>query len=100
MITQDNLHTAANLDVLVQGGTAPYNYTWNTGATTEDLVGITEEGIYEVNITDANGCQLNIGTYVAFEAASIEEAAPASFELYPNPNNGNGTITWANAAVG
>jgi hypothetical protein len=98
MITQDNLHTSANLDVFVQGGTAPYTYTWNTGASTEDLVGITTEGVYEVNVTDANGCQLNIGTYVAFEAASIEEEN-AQFELYPNPNNGNGTITWTNAEV-
>ena len=98
MITQDNLHTTVNLDVFVQGGTAPYTYTWNTGASTEDLVGITTEGVYEVNVTDANGCQLNIGTYVAFEAASIEEEN-AQFELYPNPNNGNGTITWTNAEV-
>ena len=98
MITQDNLHTTANLDVFVQGGTAPYTYTWNTGASTEDLVGITTEGVYEVNVTDANGCQLNIGTYVAFEAASIEEEN-AQFELYPNPNNGNGTITWTKAEV-
>jgi hypothetical protein len=98
MITQDNLHTTANLDVFVQGGTAPYTYTWNTGANTEDLVGITTEGVYEVNVTDDNGCQLNIGTYVAFEAASIQEEN-AQFELYPNPNNGNGTITWTNAEV-
>ena len=98
MITQDNLFTAANLDVFVQGGSAPYTYEWNNGESTEDLVGITTEGVYEVNVTDAYGCQLNIGSYVALETASIVEET-ASFELYPNPSNGNGTITWNNATV-
>lgn len=98
MITQDNLFTAANLDVFVQGGSAPYTYEWNNGESTEDLVGITTEGVYEVNVTDAYGCQLNIGSYVALETASIVEET-ASFELYPNPSNGNGTITWDNATV-
>jgi hypothetical protein len=62
------------------------------------LLDITTEGIYEVNVTDANGCQLNVGTYVATEAASITEET-TSFELYPNPSNGTGTITWNNATV-
>jgi len=98
MITQDNFLNATSLDLFVQGGTAPYTYSWNNGTITEDLMDITTEGIYEVNVTDANGCQLNIGTYVATEASGITEEA-ATFELYPNPSNGNGTITWNNATV-
>ena len=98
MITQDNLLSAVNLDLFVQGGTAPYTYNWSNEATTEDLVAVTTEGVYEVNVIDANGCQLNIVTYVATEAASITEET-ASFQLYPNPSNGNGTITWNNATV-
>jgi hypothetical protein len=98
MITQDNFLNSTSLDLFVQGGTAPYTYSWSNGTITEDLMDITTEGIYEVNVTDANGCQLNIGTYVATEAASITEET-ATFELYPNPSNGNGTITWNNATV-
>jgi hypothetical protein len=98
MITQDNFLNATNIDLFVQGGTAPYTYSWSNGTITEDLMDITTEGIYEVNVTDANGCQLNIGTYVATEAAGISEET-ATFELYPNPSNGNGTITWNNATV-
>jgi hypothetical protein len=59
---------------MVQGGTSPYTYSWNNSQTTEDLYGITEEDIYEVNITDANGCSLNLGTYVINEqTTSITE---------------------------
>lgn len=39
----------------VAGGTAPYTYSWSTGATTKDLVDI-GPGTYTVLITDANGC--------------------------------------------
>ncbi len=98
MITQTDLHTAVNLDLFVQGGVAPYTYNWSNGETNEDVFGITTEGVYEVNVTDANGCQVDVESYVALEAAGVQEME-STFTLYPNPNNGNGTITWNNAEV-
>ncbi len=49
-----------SVDIIVEGGTAPYSFTWFNEAgtaisTTEDLGGITEEGTYSVVVTDANG---------------------------------------------
>lgn len=47
------------VDLIVFGGTAPYDYLWNNGSTDEDLVGV-EAGVYDVVVTDANGCTIQM----------------------------------------
>ncbi|GEO04142.1 hypothetical protein AAE02nite_18060 [Adhaeribacter aerolatus] len=46
---------AGAIDVTPSGGTAPYTYKWNTGATTEDLA-VAAPGVYTLTITDAKAC--------------------------------------------
>lgn len=48
-------HDMYELDVYLSGGMYPYTYIWNTGST-DPNVSPTTNGIYEVQVTDANGC--------------------------------------------
>lgn len=52
------------------GGTKPYNYLWNTGATTEILKNVVP-GTYSVTVTDFNGCSFT---------KSISFVAPAHLD--------------------
>ena len=47
--------STGNIDVTTTGGTAPYSYSWNTGASNEDLLNVSV-GTYTVLITDSNNC--------------------------------------------
>ena len=48
-------NATGSIDVTVLGGTAPYTYLWNTGATTEDLIDLTV-GTYTLTVTDTLNC--------------------------------------------
>jgi len=56
------------------GGTAPYSFLWNNGATTATVTGLTP-GNYSVEITDANGCTatqaVTVSSFDCTVAASI-----------------------------
>ncbi|WP_198342276.1 Ig-like domain-containing protein [Pedobacter psychrophilus] len=47
------------INVQVSGGTAPYQYKWNTGETIPNLNNI-ESGTYELTVIDKNGCSQSI----------------------------------------
>ncbi|MDW8158638.1 MAG: fibronectin type III domain-containing protein, partial [Bacteroidia bacterium] len=40
----------------VQGGTAPYQYRWSNGATSQEIINLSE-GSYSVNVIDVLGCK-------------------------------------------
>lgn len=48
-------NTGGAVSVNVLGGTAPYTYLWNNGATTSSISGLSA-GFYSVRVEDANGC--------------------------------------------
>lgn len=56
MISYDNGTSSGIILQSISGGTAPYNYLWNDGTTGQDLLLVTA-GVYQLNVTDAVGCQ-------------------------------------------
>ena len=57
--TQDVLCYGVNTgaaDISVTGGTSPYTYLWSTGATTQDVTGLSS-GTFTVTVTDSKSCQ-------------------------------------------
>lgn len=46
------------ITVTPTGGVAPYTYLWNTGATSATITNLCA-GVYNVEVTDANGCSDN-----------------------------------------
>ena len=56
----------------VSGGTAPYEYEWNNGATTNSIFGIAP-GEYKITVSDAKGCSATSMTEIpAFPQVAIE----------------------------
>lgn len=56
--------------IYVSGGTQPYSFAWSTGATTQNIVGVTG-GTYTVSVSDANGCVENGSVNVPIFCANV-----------------------------
>ncbi len=54
----------AVISALADGGTGPYDFAWNQGQTTAQIVGLTA-GNYTVTVTDLQGCTVSASANVA-----------------------------------
>jgi uncharacterized protein (TIGR02145 family) len=61
-------NSTGSVDLTVTGGTSPYTYLWSNSATSQDLLNV-PAGIYNVTITDTNGCIVT-GTRMVTQPAS------------------------------
>lgn len=101
-----------SINLAVNGGVAPYTYSWSNGSSEEDLDGLAA-GFYEVYVEDANGCGVSVNTFITDEVigtapgkegteevangqtSGIEEASnEGAFSVYPNPSEGQVTVSW------
>ena len=103
-------HGAADgfINALASGGSPEYIYQWNNGMNTATLTNL-PAGLYEVTITDINGCSI-------IETTEITEAAPliSNISSFSDPCNSiggtlsvdpiggiNGYVaTWSNGVTG
>lgn len=80
-----------SIDVSVFGGTPPYAYSWNTGATSEDLSGL-GAGTYTLTVTDARNCN-QIVTVTIDEPITLGHNALVSNVNCLNGNDGAIDVT-------
>jgi hypothetical protein len=75
----DNSTADGSVGISIQGGTAPFDYLWSTGATSEDLTNVLP-GSYTVTVSDAVGCNQTASFTVGSNAGACAYAltAPAS----------------------
>jgi len=65
-----NGNSTGSIDITVTGGNTPYSYTWNNGATTEDLNNLVA-ATYIPTCTDAKGCTASISITIAEPTALV-----------------------------
>ena len=80
--------------VTVNGGTVPYSYLWNNGATTANQNGL-QAGNYSVQIIDDNGCIINSAVVI-----SQPEALIADFSINSVSGCAPLTIDFSNTSQG
>ncbi len=71
-----------------------YTYLWSTGATTQDLTGISA-GTYTVTVSDATGCEPDfvLSVVVGGVSGTNDPAALKSLVISPNPTPNNAVVT-------
>jgi len=62
------------ISAVVSGGSQPYTYNWNSGASSASLTNLSS-GTYVLTVTDANGC-------VAVRTATISQPAQLQVQAY------------------
>lgn len=90
-VTDVQMGNDGAIDVTASGGTPPYGYLWDndgTGntSTNEDLTNL-PGGVYNVTVTDQNGCTESVQVIVGSSVA-VAEIDDLRIEVYPNPSNG------------
>jgi hypothetical protein len=78
--------------VTVNGGTAPYTYSWTGNASTSNSIANVVAGTYTVNVTDANGC-IGSSNVVVTEPAPIAVVFTATPVTCHGGNDGSAIAT-------
>ncbi|PRY39169.1 putative secreted protein (Por secretion system target) [Spirosoma oryzae] len=83
--------TDGSATVTATGGTAPYTYRWNNGATTATASGLIA-GEYQVIVTDANGCQQQISAFISQPSPLVLTTTSTAIKCFGG-SDGSATVT-------
>ena len=89
----------ASIKAVVQGGTAPFKYEWNTGFTGGDILAGVPSGTYSVKVTDANGCVVNASVTVENPTPIVVGTSVVKPACGANNCNGSATVTPSEKAL-
>lgn len=84
--TLNNKICKASINVVPDGGTAPYTYEWEDGNTTSTQTNLCP-GFYTVQITDNNGCETTETLEIVAEIAKEEIAITVIVNPFQNEGN-------------
>lgn len=93
LITNDDGTGIGAINLSVSNGTPPYTFEWSNGADTEDVTGLTD-GLYEVVVSDANGCS-KLFSFTVDNSTGIFSPAPEvtfAATVHPNPASTSGEL--------
>jgi PKD repeat protein len=92
--TPDNGSGNGTATLSISSGVPPYQYLWNNGASTSNIVGLTA-GTYYVTVVDASNCS-SVDTVTIDLSNSINDIVLNEVLVYPNPSLGKLFIAVAN----
>ncbi len=72
------------INLIVTGGKEPYQFAWSNGAIAVDLESL-DAGVYEVDITDANGCAIHEVFVLDMTTGISQLNLELGIKIYPNP---------------
>ncbi|MBL7778912.1 MAG: gliding motility-associated C-terminal domain-containing protein, partial [Chitinophagales bacterium] len=81
------------------GGTTPYTYLWNGGATTANRTSLTA-GSYSVTVTDANNCTASIAVTITQPSAPLGVSLTKTDALCNGANSGSITSIVSGGTTG
>ena len=106
VVTDSVTHESADgaldgsITVNASGGTGTLSLSWSNGETTSTINNL-DGGIYTVTVTDDNGCTASLPVTVNNGLIGISEYSnEVTFDIHPNPNNGQFTVELSNIGSG
>lgn len=103
-LSLDCSYDTATAEVTVNGGTAPFKYSWNTGSSATKLNGVTA-GSYQLRVEDAAGCDhdttvvITAPTKVTIGFINLVDNGENNVEATANATGGTppySSYTWSN----